>query len=82
MLVTLTDTPDFDTQDRLRAAFPYLLEIRRDTLLQRDYAGALRAQEKLDPYEVCCSFLGDAPDEEKAILQEIVNTVFTEGETK
>ena len=28
------------------------------------------------------SFLGDAPDEEKAILQEIVNTVFTEGETK
>lgn len=80
--VTLTDTPDFDTQDRLRAAFPYLLEIRRDTLLQRDYAGALRAQEKLDPYEVCCSFLGDAPDEEKAILQEIVNTVFTEGETK
>lgn len=80
--VTLTDTPDFDTQDRLRAAFPYLLEIRRDTLLQRDYAGALRAQEKLDLYEVCCSFLGDAPDEEKAILQEIVNTVFTEGETK
>lgn len=80
--VTLTDTPDFDTQDRLRAAFPYLLEIRRDTLLQRDYAGALRAQEKLDPYDVCCSFLGDAPDEEKAILQEIVNTVFTEGETK
>ena len=80
--VTLTDTPDFDTQDRLRAAFPYLLEIRRDTLLQRYYAGALRAQEKLDPYEVCCSFLGDAPDEEKAILQEIVNTVFTEGETK
>lgn len=80
--VTLTDTPDFDTQDRLRAAFPYLLEIRRDTLLQRDYAGALRAQEKLDPYEVCCSFLGDVPDGEKAILQEIVNTVFTEGETK
>ena len=33
--VTLTDTPDFDTQNRLRAAFPYLLEIRRDTLLQR-----------------------------------------------
>ena len=80
--VTLTDTPDFDTQDRLRAAFPYLLEIRRDTLLQRDYAGALRAQEKLDPYEVCCSFLGDAPEEEKAILQEIVNAVFTEGGTR
>ena len=29
-----------------------------------------------DPYDVCCSFLGDAPDEEKAILQEIVNTVY------
>ena len=41
-----------------------------------------RAQEKLDPYEVCCSFLGDAPDEEKAILQEVVNAVFTEGGTR
>ena len=51
--VTLTDLPDFDTQDRIRAAFPYLLEIRRETLLQRDYTGALQAQEKLDPYEIC-----------------------------
>lgn len=80
--VTLTDLPDFDTQDRIRAAFPYLLEIRRETLLQRDYVGVLKAQEKLDPYEICCSFLGDAPEEEMAVLQDVVNHVFTEGETE
>ena len=74
-----TKTPTDGFTERLEQR---VLEIRRDMLLQRDYAGALRAQEKLDPYDVCCSFLGDAPDEEKAILQEIVNTVFTEGETK
>ena len=80
--VMLTDLPDFDTQDRIRAAFPYLLEIRRETLLQRDYVGALKAQEKLDPYEICCSFLGDVPEKEMAILQDVVNHVFTEGETE
>lgn len=45
--VTLTDQPDFDTQDRIRAAFPYLLEIRREMLTQREYAEAWKAQEKL-----------------------------------
>lgn len=63
--VTLTDQPDFDTQDRIRAAFPYLLEIRREMLTQREYAEAWKAQEKIDPFDTCCSFLGDTTDEEK-----------------
>ena len=75
--VTLTDQPDFDTQDRIRAAFPYLLEIRREMLTQREYAEAWKAQEKIDPFDTCCSFLGDTTDEEKEILQDVVNTVFT-----
>ena len=77
--VTLTDQPDFDTQDRIRAAFPYLLEIRREMLTQREYAEAWKAQEKIDPFDTCCSFLGDTTDEEKEILQDVVNTVFTGG---
>ena len=48
-------------------------------LTQRDYAAAWKAQEKMDPFDTCCSFLGDATDEEKSILQDVVNTVFTGG---
>ena len=80
--VTLTDQPDFDTQDRVRAAFPYLLEIRREMLMQRDYARAVKAQEKLDPFALCCSFLGDASEGEKEILQDVINRVFTGGESE
>ena len=79
--VTLTDQPDFDTQDRIREAFPYLLEIRREMLTQREYAAAWKAQEKMDPFDTCCSFLGDLTEEEKEILQNVVNTVFTGGAT-
>lgn len=80
--VTLTDQPDFDTQDRVRSAFPYLLEIRREMLMQRDYAGAVKAQEKLDPFALCCSFLGEASEGEKEILQDVINRVFTGGESE
>lgn len=80
--VTLTDQPDFDTQDRVRVAFPYLLEIRREMLMQRDYARAVKAQEKLDPFALCCSFLGDASEGEKEILQDVINRVFTGGESE
>lgn len=80
--VTLTDQPDFDTQDRIREAFPYLLEIRREMLTQREYAAAWKAQEKMDPFDTCCSFLGDITEEEKEILQNVVNTVFTGGATE
>lgn len=80
--VTLTDQSDFDTQDRIREAFPYLLEIRREMLTQREYAAAWKAQEKMDPFDTCCSFLGDITEEEKEILQNVVNTVFTGGATE
>ena len=44
--VTLTDTPDFDTQDRLRDCIPISAGNPQRYVIQRDYAGALRAQEK------------------------------------
>ena len=81
--VILTDKVDLDVidmQDRLRLAFPGLLEIRRETVRQADYTRHAAVEKILNPFELCCQFLNDADEEEKEILQDIINTV--QGVTK
>ena len=76
--VILTDIVDLDImdmQDRIRMAFPYLLEIRREVLRKADYSEQLMAEKEQDPFELCCSFLKDLDDEEKTILQDVIHTV-------
>ena len=76
--VVLTDRVDldvFDMQDKIRSAFPHLLEIRRETLRRTDYGRAYAVQEELDPFELCCAFLNEPDEEEKALLREVINTV-------
>ena len=76
--VVLTDLADLDVidmQDRLRAAFPYLLEIRRETLRRADYSRKGKVLEKLDPFELICSFLRDMDQEEKALVQDVLQRV-------
>lgn len=76
--VILTDEVDLDVIDmkeRLRNAFPFLLEIRRETVRAADYSVTFSREEVLDPFSLCCSFLGDLTQEEKAILQDAINTV-------
>ena len=76
--VILTDKVDldiFDMQDKIRSAFPNLLEIRRETLRRTDYTKGYTAQEELDPFELCCSFLKETDDEEKELLRDVINTV-------
>ena len=76
--VILTDRVDLDImdmQDRIRMAFPYLLEIRREVLRKADYSEQLMAEKKQDPFELCCSFLKDLDDEEKTILRDVIHTV-------
>lgn len=76
--VILTDKADLDVidmQDRIRLAFPNLLEIRRENQRKADYSRTLQAEELLDPYELCCSFLKDLDEEEKMILQDVLHTV-------
>ena len=76
--VTLTDREDFDTldmQQRLRDAFPRLLEIRREHSIGINYDNVENLEiETLSPYEMFCAFYPDISEEEKAILQEIINT--------
>ena len=76
--VILTDKADldvFDMQDKIRSAFPNLLEIRRETLSRTDYERAYALQEELDPFELCCAFLNEPDEEEKALLRDVINTV-------
>ena len=76
--VILTDKVDLDImdmQDRIRMAFPYLLEIRREVLRKADYSEQLMVEKEQDPFELCCSFLKDLDDEEKTILRDVIHTV-------
>ena len=76
--VILTDTVDLDVidmQERIRLAFPNLLEIRRENQRKADYSRNIQEEELLDPYELCCSFLKEIDDEEKLILQDVLHTV-------
>ncbi len=78
--VILTDKTDLevmDMQERLRLAFPNLLETRRETVRTADYSYEVgtAAEEGLDPYELCCAFLKDADEAEKEILRDVIRTV-------
>lgn len=76
--VTLTDRVDLDVidmQDRLRSAFPFLLEIRRETQRRADYNIATEELENLNPFEICCRFLGGPDEEQRNILKDVINTV-------
>lgn len=74
--IVLTNQEELDSieiQDRLRAAFPNLLEIRRDYLRSVDYSIREEAMEEMDSYELLNSFLGETSPEEAALLREVLN---------
>lgn len=76
--VILTDKVDLDIldmQDRIRGAFPNLLEIRREMPWRADYSRGYAVQEEPEPFDLCCSFLKDADDEMKELLKDVINTV-------
>ena len=76
--VVLTDEVDldvFDMQDRIYAAFPNLLEIRRETARTEGEKEAEAVQISRDPFQLCCAFLNDLSEEEEALLTDVINTV-------
>lgn len=76
--VILTDTVDLDIldmQDRIRNAFPNLLEIRRETMRTTNYSSGEVLKKEMDPFELCCSFLKEPGEEEKNLLSDVINTV-------
>ena len=76
--VILTDRVDLDVidlQERLRAAFPYLLEIRREGLRTANYELEQTAEALRDPYELCSSFFQELDEEEERLLRDILQAV-------
>lgn len=76
--VVLTDKADLDVidmQERLRNAFPYLLEIRRENLRRADYEKGPGVLTMPDPFELCRAFLPDPDEDEMEILRDVINTV-------
>ncbi len=76
--ILLTDTADpnlTDMQDRIRAAFPNHLEIRRQNLRTADYSVSVTKADHMDPFDLCNAFLKDLDEEEQALLQDVINTV-------
>ncbi len=79
----LTDRADLDVsdmQDRIRNAFPNLLEIRRESVRKSNYTREYLPQEELDPFELCCSFLklnvaNEDDRDEMELLRDVINTV-------
>ena len=82
--VLLTDREDLDIldmQDRLRSAFPRLLEIRRETGGTAGLMEEPEPEKELSPFELCCAFLQETGKEEQELLREIIHTV-QEGGTR
>ena len=82
--VILTDRTEIsapDMQDRLRNAFPCLLEIRREGSRKADYRGEILPETAQNPYELCCAFLRsvdawrDVDEEGKELLRQVINAV-------
>lgn len=76
--VVLTDKVDLDVidmQERIRLAFPNLLEIRRENQRRTDYTRTLQEEKLLDPYELCCSFMKELDEDERALMRDVIHTV-------
>lgn len=77
--VILTDRMDLDVcemQDRLYAAFPNLLEIRRERERVTDYEHAAGQMDvDMDPMHLCMAFLKDLDEGETALLKEVIEEV-------
>lgn len=76
--VILTDKEDLDVidmQERIRGEFPNLLEIRRETWKSADYGRSVESEADLDPFELCCSFLGGPEEAERELLRDVLDTV-------
>ena len=74
VLTNRVEMDALDLQDRLRCAFPCLLEVRRENLRTVTHQAADLGQ-ALDTFALCREFLADLDEEEQALLRDVINTV-------
>lgn len=74
--INLTDTEDLDVmdlQERLLLAFPNLLEIHRKHVRGLELSGEIEQLTSAAPYELLCEFIPDMDEEEKELIQSVIN---------
>jgi len=74
--IILTDTEDLDVvdlQEKLLLAFPNLLEIHRKYTRGLDFSNEATKLAATNPYELICEFIPDMDEEEKQIIQSVIN---------
>ena len=64
-----------EAQERIRRAFPYLLEIRRKQPARADWVLPEYADRGMDAFELCCSFLNNADQEDQELLKEVIHQI-------
>lgn len=81
--VVLEDGAELDTMtmhEKLRSAFPRLLEVRRSHMLSLRYEEVSDlAMKTKNPYEMFCDFFPGISEEEKEILKDVINEVKEEA---
>ena len=75
ILEGMEDMAAVDMQDRLRAAFPFLLEIRRKSRDSAGPASGFAPEKQMDPFELCSAFLKDPDEAAEELLRDVIHTV-------
>ena len=75
VLTERADQADYDSREKLRLAFPRLLEVRRADPGGAEYGELCSAPAKLDPYSLALQFLGETDEKERAILKDVFETI-------
>ena len=66
-------------QERLKIAFPKLLEIRRNNVRRIDNELEIETEDTLkSPYELICKFIPSLKDDEKELIKNVINEVMLE----
>ena len=75
-IVLTEDVMEMDVQEKLRRAFPYLLEVRREYEAAPAYEAGEKARDKgADPFTLCMALLPDMSEEVQDILREVILSV-------
>ena len=75
-VVLTEDVMEMDVQEKLRMAFPYLLEVRREYEVAPAYEAGGEARDKgADPLTLCEALLPDMSEEVRDILREVILSV-------
>ncbi|MGN1277322.1 MAG: exonuclease SbcCD subunit D, partial [Floccifex sp.] len=74
-LLDQTDLNFIDMQEKIRSCFPHVLEIQRKYSSKYNYDLHVDTSQILNPFELICEFIQDVDEQDKEIIQKIINEI-------